>query len=295
MSAEVIALHEMTAEQAEKVTEQIAYRIDSITENYEVVMSLMRDALARGAHAALGYASPGAYIADRFGKSLQTLGTALRREFVHELSDAGLSTRAIAPVFNVSHMTVKRDIEAAAGVTPVTPEPVAHQAGELTESEFSDRYGMRPDEADALISSGLVSTPDEWEQAVGGMRVNTRTGEVIEDAPVITEHTVTEKVKTTIGLDGKEYKRPEPKPVPTGDDANRLNAIQASKSIGRSLEALQYLNYENARNGIVTEWWPLGKHEVPPEQANYFTPAELRKLAQGLNKTADLLEAHHVN
>lgn len=85
------------------------------------------------------------------------------------------------------------------------------------------------------------------------------------------------------------------KPAPSGDEANRLNAIQASKSIGRSLEALQYLNYENARNGIVTEWWPLGKHEVPPEQANYFTPAELRKLAQGLNKTADLLEAHHVN
>lgn len=85
------------------------------------------------------------------------------------------------------------------------------------------------------------------------------------------------------------------KPVPTGEEANRRNAVQASKSIGRSLEALQYLNYDNARHGIVTDWWPLGRHEVPPEQANYFTPAELRKLAQGLNKTADLLEAHHVN
>ena len=85
------------------------------------------------------------------------------------------------------------------------------------------------------------------------------------------------------------------KPVPTGEEANRSNAVQASKSIGRSLEALQYLNYDNARHGIVTDWWPLGRHEVPPEQANYFTPAELRKLAQGLNQTADLLEAHHVN
>lgn len=276
MSGDVLAAPVMTVEQAERVTEQIAFRIDSITENYEVVMTLMRDALARNAHSALGYVSPGAYIADRFGQSLQTLGAALRREFVHELSDAGLSTRAIAPVFGVSQKTIVKDRQV---IPPVSPEP------EPVEQ-------MRPDEVAALVRFGFVDNADDLAE-IAGLNVNTRTGEIIE--PTMTEHTVTEKVKTTVGIDGKTYKRPEPKPVPTGGEANRLNAIQSAKSIGRSLEALQYLNYENARHGIVTDWWPLGRHEVPPEQAAYFTPAELRKLAQGLNQTADLLEAHHVD
>lgn len=85
------------------------------------------------------------------------------------------------------------------------------------------------------------------------------------------------------------------KPVPTGTEANRLNAIQSSKSIGNSLEALQPFTFERGRDRIVNEWWPLGQSQVPPEQAMYFTPTELRKLAQGLTQTAALLEAQHVN
>lgn len=276
MMAEVVTFPAMTEAEAERVTEQIAFRIDSITENYEVVMVLMRDALARNAHEALGYASPGAYIADRFGKSLQSLGASLRREFVHELSDAGLSTRAIAPVFDVSHMTIARDIESKAPVTPVTPEPVEK---------------MRPDEVAALMSSGFVETVDELAEVVG-LTVNTRTGEVIE--PTVTEHTVTEKVKTTIGLDGKTYKRPEPKPIPNGDAANKINAIQAAKSIGSALETLLGMTYEKYRHGVVTDWWPLGKDEVPPSQSELFTPSQLRHIAQGLIDTANEMEALRV-
>lgn len=184
MSAEVVTFPAMTEEQAEKVTEQIAYRIDSITENYEVVMSLMRDALARNAHAALGYASPGAYIADRFGQSLQTLGVALRREFVHELSDAGLSTRAIAPVFGVTHKTIVKDRQV---VPPVPPER----------------------ETFTIEQGGGFHEPGERIETDTHITVDARTGEVL-DEPTVTEHTVTEKVKTTVGLDGKTYKRAEP-------------------------------------------------------------------------------------
>lgn len=130
---------------------------------------------------------------------------------------------------------------------------------------------------------------------VDGLTVDSATGEVLNkpEPPAPVEVTHTETVKTT-----EKFEPPtprEPKPVPTGAEANRLNAIQSAKSIGRSLEALQHLNYERARVGIVTDWWPLGKHEVPPEQAAYFTPVELRRLAQGFNATADLLEAHHGN
>lgn len=42
---------------------------------------------------------------------------------------------------------------------------------------------------------------------IEGVTADPATGEVIE--PSVTEHTVTEKVRTVTGLDGKEYKRPE--------------------------------------------------------------------------------------
>lgn len=239
MSAEVVTFPAMSEAEAERVTEQIAFRIDSITENYEVVMSLMRDALARNAHAALGYASPGAYIADRFGKSLQTLGTALRREFVHELSDAGLSTRAIAPVFDVSHVQISKDLKS--GVNPVNTS--------------AEPERMRPDEVAALVRGGFVESVDELVE-VSGLNVNTRTGEVIEDSPTVTEHTITEKVKTTVGLDGKEYKRPEPQ-VPRAEaitsqftsaiaDLNRVMArfrrISDDKNFARNKEQIASLH-----------------------------------------------------
>lgn len=212
----------------------------------------------------LGYESWDAYTSTEFGATRLKLPREERQESVASLRESGLSIRAIASGLGISDQTVQRDLSAGVVNHYTSPAPVE----------------------------------------VEGMTVNPSTGEVIEDTPVQETHTETHQTKTVIkpverlapvvGIDGKTYKRPEPKPVPTGDEANRLNAIQTSKTIGRSLEALQYLNYEKARTGIVTDWWPLGKHEVPPEQANYFTPAELRKLAQGLIETADLLEAHHV-
>lgn len=263
MNAEVIAAPEMTVEQAERITEQISFRIDSITENYEVVMTLMRDALARDAHSALGYASPGAYIADRFGKSLQTLGAALRREFVHELSDAGLSTRAIAPVFGVNQATIVRDIKR--GDANASPD---HEA------QFIEKYGVRPDEADALLSSGFIKTADDWHAAVEGMTVNTRTGEVIEDAPVITEHTVTEKVKTVTGLDGKEYKRPE-------RSAPRAEAITS-----QFMSAIADLNRVMARLRRISDDknFARNKEQVASLHASdlYRTISELETLADSL-------------
>jgi hypothetical protein len=83
-------------------------------------MPMIREAIELRDDLALGYRSPGDYIRDRFGSALSKLGLDLRREVVRELTDAGLSTRAIAPVVGVSHMTVSRDRER---VTPVTREP----------------------------------------------------------------------------------------------------------------------------------------------------------------------------
>ncbi len=166
---------------------------------------------------------------------------------------------------------------------------------------------------DALESTGEIPQFDKTVGADGkerpasrpapveveGFTVDQSTGEIIdgptiEPAPVVEEHTVTEKVKTVTGLDGKEYKRPEPKPVPTGDNANRLNAVQASKAIGSALETLLGLTYTNYRSGMLTDWWPLGKDSVPPSQSELFTPSKLRHIAQGLTATATEMEAQRV-
>lgn len=113
-----VVLPELTPEGAERLSERIGTRLETIATNYLAVMPLIREAVARNAHAVLGYPSPGAYIKDRFGESLAKLGAELRREVVRELSSAGLSTRAIAPVVGVSNKTVHQDLQVLPGVTP---------------------------------------------------------------------------------------------------------------------------------------------------------------------------------
>lgn len=105
---------------AERRAERIVTRLDAIAENFTRVLPMIREAIEKRDDLALGYRSPGEYVADRFGQSLSGLGIEVRRAVVGELTAAGLSSRAIAPVVDVSHMTVIRDIEAAP-VTAVTP------------------------------------------------------------------------------------------------------------------------------------------------------------------------------
>lgn len=112
----------LTEDGAERLSGRISARLDGIADNYVAVMPLIREALNRNAYAVLGYASHGAYIKDRFGDALGKLGIELRREIVRELSSAGLSTRAIAPVVGVSNFTVSKDIAAVSDLTPA-PEP----------------------------------------------------------------------------------------------------------------------------------------------------------------------------
>lgn len=111
----------MSAEDAERITLRISLKLGSLADTYEAVMPMIRDAIVRQAHAALGYPSPGAYISDRFGDSLSRLGAEMRRDVVSELSAAGMSTRAIASVVRVHHDTVASDRKA--GVGNPTPEP----------------------------------------------------------------------------------------------------------------------------------------------------------------------------
>lgn len=61
---------------------------------------------------------------------------AFRREIVHELSDAGMSTRAIAPIFGVSHKTIVKDGQV---VPEVPPAPVSKGYGSTRSPRLGDR------------------------------------------------------------------------------------------------------------------------------------------------------------
>lgn len=250
-------------EAAQRRAERIRFHATNANEAMQSLLKLVKTAQELDDHVTLGYPSWTAYVTDLFGDEPLRLARDVRRELVSELSDAGMSLRAIEGVVEASRPTIIKDLREREVVKSLPPEPASVEAE--------------------------------------GFTVNPTTGEVIDPPaePVTTEHTVTEKIKTVTGLDGKEYKRPDPKPrepvpVLVGDAANEQNAKQAAREIGRSLETLLGFTFNGYRARIITEWWPLAKDEVPPSQSELFTPSQLRHIAQGLVQTATEMEAHRV-
>ena len=187
---------------AERRALRIGLRLDAIADNYEAVMPMIREALEEGDHATLGYRSPGEYLADRFGKALSRLPIIVRREFVGELTDAGLSTRAIAAVTGTSHMTAQRDQQA--GVTPVPPEPTVN-----TETgEVSDDY--LPDDATGEeVTTSTEATDTGSDPVFLADDVEEAPGEGVE--PVLS---AAPSRPAVTGIDGKTYTPRERKAAP---------------------------------------------------------------------------------
>ena len=90
---------------ARERADAIRGRIDDLAD----VPRLIAEAYQAEDWRTLGYKSWGDYVSEEFGTSLLKLNTAMRKQWTHELKDAGMSTREIAPVTNVSQATVSRD------------------------------------------------------------------------------------------------------------------------------------------------------------------------------------------
>lgn len=159
---------------AERRAERIRLRLDTIADNYAAVMPMIRESIAQRDDLALGYPSVGAYVADRFGGSLQRLGVEVRRAVVGELTAAGMSTRAIAPVVGVDNATVYRDQQRAA-VAHATPEP-----------------------------------PEGGETAAVGAAKASGSDASAHPKPEPSRPPVCTKPAPVTGLDGKTYTRPDP-------------------------------------------------------------------------------------
>jgi hypothetical protein len=199
-----------------------------------------------------------------------------KRRLVEESvkADPDLSDREHAKRTGVAHTTVGRIRER--GALHHLPEPPVED--------------LHPASAEPPVEEVAGSEHSGLDPAT----VNLTTGDITE--PTVTEHTVTEKTRVVTGGDGKKYsvKPRAPKPVLSGDAANQQNAVATSQAIGRALETLLGFTYPNWREGVLTDWWPLGQKEVPPSQSDLFVPSQLRHIAQGLIDTATEMEALHV-
>lgn len=239
-------LPELTVEGAERLSERISARLDAIATNYEAMMPLLREAYNRNAFAALGYVSHGAYVKDRFGNTLAKLDPDTRRVVVREMSNQGMSTRAIAPVFDVNNATISRDLARVADATPAPTDvpdlPVDASTGEVYEAD------------DELPPAAEVALP----RPVVGLDGKNYTA----PAP-----------------------RPL-KAVPTGEEAHRLNAEQGASELARAVFTLAALDFTEHRARLIEDWWPNGKDAVSPADQERVTPKMFRLIAAGLTQLA---------
>lgn len=115
----------MTPVEAERITSRIADKLDAIADAHEQVLPLIGEAMTRQAWKALNYQSPQSYVSERFGRALERLNLPVRRAVVAELSEAGMSTREIAPIVGAGNKTVHRDLQrlTVSGDTVPTPAP----------------------------------------------------------------------------------------------------------------------------------------------------------------------------
>lgn len=170
----------MTRVEAERITAQIANHLDRIADSVELVMPLIAEALTRGAWQVLGYASPTAYTEDRFNSALTRLPINARVGVVKELTEAGYTTRAIAPIIGKSDMTVRRD-------------QVRHPVASEPEPE--------------VIEDPAPAPQPEWASATTTLQ------QLTNPEPETTTHGLPKSDKL-IGRDGKSYQRPTPAATP---------------------------------------------------------------------------------
>ncbi|WP_157486888.1 ParB N-terminal domain-containing protein [Leucobacter salsicius] len=156
---------------------------------------------------------------------------------------------------------------------------------ELTDREHARRTGTSP----TTVGTLRAKLEDEGEVSKLDTRTDPRGYEQPAAKPAVQRITETQTIQHVT-----ETPVPEPTqaPVAEGVTATEQNARNTVREIARSLETLLGFTYQAYRARIITEWWDLGSADVPPSQADLFTPDRLRALAQGLTDTATALEAH---
>jgi len=183
------------ADAADRRRQRIKLLLETMIQNRGKVLDLITEASENHDHIALGFKSWSDYVRTEYAGLLTRLTVEDRRETVLILSRTGLSTRAIAPIVGTNHSTIVRDLQSGGADAPPADEQEIQQHAR-SEEAFVEHYGMRPDIADGLISSGFVTTRNEFDEIADKIRN--------DPAPE----------RTVAGIDGKAYPVPALKPAP---------------------------------------------------------------------------------
>lgn len=172
--------------EAERLTTRIRLRLDTIADNYVAVMPLIREAVERRAWEALNYNGVSSYVSECFGDALTKLSVDVRRVVVAELSSAGMSLRAIAPVLGVTHPTVLADRRSGGKDLPPSDLPAGSTLlGPGGAGEIASQEPTAPATALTSVEPGTAPEQVEPPASAGAAR-------------------------TITGLDGKHYAQPAP-------------------------------------------------------------------------------------
>lgn len=183
-----VAHRVMGREEAERLTERIRHAAASFVEAKEKLTRFIGEAQEGRAWEALGFRSWTEYVAQVFSDTpLMRLTRDERRELVAELSEAGMSTRAIAPIVGAPRETVRRDVLSAG-------DPSGSPASERRTATFQSGGGF--------LGPGEKIEPD------------TETVVDLDTGDVLSERSIT-------GMDGKTYRTPV---RPANDPTNPAGA-----------------------------------------------------------------------
>lgn len=241
---------------AERRAERITLRLDAIADNYRAVLPMIREAIEKRDDLALGYRSPGDYVSDRFGQSLAGLGIEVRRAVVGELTEAGLSTRAIAPVVGVSQKTVDRD---ARQVSHLTHLPQSSSSASPVADEDKTPAAPAAGDAPAMPEPTPQAAPDEDESGAAASPAESEDSTAATPAaekPAIARPPV-------VGIDGKTYIRPNAGRTQrrSRDDAEvYLNAVEMhARKAAREADKLTAAQIARVR--AEADLWTVGLRE----------------------------------
>jgi hypothetical protein len=95
---------------ARQLDDAIRTRVHEIRSAWDELVVLLEQAAQGELHAALGFASWTAYVADVFGETPMQLERGDRRQAVKYMADQGMSTRAIGAVLGIANTTAGRDL-----------------------------------------------------------------------------------------------------------------------------------------------------------------------------------------
>lgn len=233
----------LDTEMAEQRATRIGLDLDATAERFESAMEKMRAAIRDRDDLALGYRSPGEYLSERFGGKLARLGVDLRREVVRELTEAGLSTRAIAPIVGVTNKTVALDRRQV--LPGVTPDGIAGVPSGTPDSKPATE-AYEPFDADAVVTKAIAdATTPPFDPATGEVLDVPASIRPLLDVPTLVEdfdsgmvavqnaeesralRAVVEQRREAeaapakvLGLDGKTYSRPT-----VGEQKQRRRAL----------------------------------------------------------------------